>query len=87
MQRQTLSLLLVDNLERIEGINISDNFHLQFVESQHGSAVRVTNATSYMLNISSAKEGVYVLEVLVGLNQVAAFESVSVAAVFIISRV
>jgi hypothetical protein len=66
-----LSLLLEDHLERIEGINISYNFHLQFSDTQQGCATRMANTTSYMLQVSSAEKGVYVLEILVEGIQVA----------------
>jgi hypothetical protein len=64
VQSQTLSLLLVDHLERVEGLNISYNFHIQLLELQQGRASRLANTTSYTMNVSSAEKGVFVLEIL-----------------------
>jgi hypothetical protein len=73
LQGLPLSLLLVDHLERFEGINISFHLHIQIGDSQIGSAARIANTTSYMLNVSSTAKGVYVLEIRVGDVQVAQF--------------
>jgi hypothetical protein len=61
LQKQQFMLLVVDNLLRVENLNLTYRLHIQ--RMQYGSAVRMQTSSSYSMNLSTSEIGTFIFEI------------------------
>ena len=61
LQKQQAVLFVMDNLLRVENLNLTYRLHIQ--RMKYGSADRVQSSTFYSINISTTEIGTYILEI------------------------